>query len=473
MNHAAIERKLSNHERGFQDLDTPERMQVVSGVIFLSANVRSETIWERVRRFVEVNPLFQCRIVGNRSPEWKADCAFELSNHCDEMELDDATPEQVLSFLSNAASSGLSVDQPPWRIALIRLADDGEQQARCAIAILAHHSLLDGLQGMKLIASLLDHAAKPSGTKKQMTVGSSDHPITKTPAISTGCVRYVAAETFRRPPRGPFASNAVASAKRKTLAFKWSRRSFQSARRNSDASFQEVLLATLTDALACYSHSRGLKRNLRAILPMARPENHPSSFTTNRHDVGYLELPTASAYSYRYAKIRQNLESLRREQERDVFSSILAFMGRLPNAMRKAVAHRFAHQADLLISLIPGGRSKGTIDGAEVTSLFAQPALPPRHSVVVGITVTRRDVCVTVQVDPARIDCPEELKACFEQAYHRTVLEDATDDAVVRDQAVQSFSSDRHPPRVFLRESIGFLTDLAAKLNRSLRTNAF
>lgn len=472
MNEAAIERRLSSHELGFQDLDTPARLQVVSGVIFLSANVRSETIWARIRKFVEANPLFRCRIEGHRSPEWKVDSSFDLSKHCDEIAVGDVTTEHALSFVSNAASRGLSGDQPPWRIALLRLADGSGQPARCAIAILAHHSLLDGLQGMKLFTSLLDRTASPLGTKIHSAEVTSDHSRTKTPVISADCVRNVASEMLRRPSDGPFASNRMASAKRTTLAFEWSRRSFQAVRRSGGASFQEVLLAALTDALARYSRSRGLKRNLRAILPLARPENHPSSFTTNRHDVGYIDLPTASAHSHRHKTIRQNLKFLRREQEHDVFSSILAFMGRLPNVVRKAVARRFAHQADLLISLIPVGRSKDTIDGAEVTSLFAQPALPPRHSVVVGITVARHHVCVTVQVDPACINHPEELKTCFEQAYRRTVLAEAGEDGpVIRAQDRRRSVNHHHQPHTASAKSLGWLKCLASSVIHSRRTD--
>jgi hypothetical protein len=425
MSTSTPERLLSSHEMGFQDLNTPTRLQVVSGVIFLAGDVKRETIWERVQRFVDDNPQFQCHIVGGKSLEWKVNRAFDISNHLEEVSLSHLSTEEILSFVSNAAAKGLPSGQSPWRIALLRFTGEVDQKEQCAIAIWAHHSLIDGLQGMKLYSSLQDRSARPANSKGPSAASSTDEPGKRTPVISGSCVSAVAGQILRRPLRGPFKSNGFDSKQRTTIALQWTRESFQTARRQYDASFQEVVLAVLTEALAQFSRRHGHQRNLRAILPLGRPESNSSSFTTNRHDIGFIDLPTASTASSRLHQIRKALKSLRREQEHSVFDSILGCMSRLPKAMRRALSHRFARQADLLISLIPGGRSKGKIDGAEVTALFAQPALPPSHAVVVGVTVTRCRVSVAVQVDPAMINCVQELKTCFERAYQQTVTDRA------------------------------------------------
>ena len=447
MDTATLERKLSNHEQGFQDLDTPTRLQVVSGVVFLSDSVDSQVIWNRVQDFFAANSQFRCRIVGGRSLKWRVDDSFDPSNHCDEIALGDVTKEDVLSFVANGASSGLPADQPPWRIALLRLTGESNEPERCAIAIWAHHSLLDGLQGMKLYASLMDGTRRLSNAATPSADDQAAHPEDGTPVMSASCVRSVAGEMLRRPTSGPFTSKAPSS-QRTTLAFEWSRKSFQTARRERNASFQEILLTVLANVLARYANQNGHTRNLRALLPLGRSEDKSSAFTTNRHDVGFIDLPAGSATANRFVEIRQSLQSLRQEQENGVFGSILGFMGWLPNAMRQAVAHRFARQADLLISLIPGGPSKNTIGGADVTALFAQPALPPKHSVVVGVTVSRRDVCVTVQVDPASVDRPQQLKVCFEQAFSQVVLDRSTLETTNGPQPAQAYSMLSNEPAV-------------------------
>ena len=71
----------------------------------------------------------------------------------------------------------------------------------------------------------------------------------------------------------------------------------------------------------------------------------------------------------------------------------------------------------MLISVLPGGTARQQIGGVALHSLFAQPALPPNHAIVIGAIATRRNVCLTVQVDPEVIGDPSELQADLAQAY--------------------------------------------------------
>ncbi|MFT5303602.1 MAG: hypothetical protein ACI814_004422, partial [Mariniblastus sp.] len=140
--------------------------------------------------------------------------------------------------------------------------------------------------------------------------------------------------------------------------------------------------------------------------------------TSNRHDVGFINLPLATSnLQVRLKKIRRGLDSLRHQQRSQVFPTILSFLGRLPSAARAYVANRWSTQANLLISVLPGGTARQQIGGVAVQSLFAQPALPPNHAVVIGAIATRRNVCVTVQVDPEVIGNPLELQADLAKAY--------------------------------------------------------
>lgn len=429
-NLAGSDRQLSNHERGFQDLESSTRTQVVSGVVFLSKHVSGPKIWKRLWEFTRVNPIYRSLIDDGRQIAWKTDTSFDLSNHLDEIVIERCTTEQVLTMLSNIASRGLPTNQPPWRILVLRLAVGGQPPASCALAIVAHHSLLDGLHGMKLFTNLLDGAERRSNMRGSTATDFPNDRETKVPAFNAGCARFVAGEMLRRSAKSILASDASASATRTTLAFEWSRKLFRTAQQRGKSTFQEILLTVITDALARYSRSHGQNRNLRAIVPLARCENHPSSHNTNQHDIGYIKLPITSEHCDRVQEIRTSLRSLRQQQKLQFFPSLLGFIGRLPKVLRTFVARRFAYQADLLISLIPGGRTKQTLDGAEVLSIFAQPALPPRHSIVVGITLSRCSVCVTLQLDAKQIDDPENLRSCFELAYRGTIFESASTGSV-------------------------------------------
>jgi hypothetical protein len=349
-------------------------------------------------------------------PGWRLDENFDFSNHCAELTLGSSSNEEVLTYVANEAARGLPTERPPWRIAVIRVKGEMHQPERCAIAVWAHHSLIDGLEGMKLYSCLLD----PRVSSRNGDDSSHAHvPVIASvnkPMISGSCVRILARDIMRRQIKSPL--SGCRSTQRRTLSFSWSRKVFGNAKSKHNASFQEVLLAVLTDGLSSYCKKHGKNRNLRAILPLGRTCGDSSSFTSNRHDVGFINLPLATSnFQVRLKKIRRGLDSLRHQQRAQVFPTILSFLGRLPSAARAYVANRWSTQANLLISVLPGGTARQQIGEVAVQSLFAQPALPPNHAVVIGAIATRRNVCVTVQVDPEVIGNPLELQADLAKAY--------------------------------------------------------
>ena len=135
-NSSAVERELTTHELGFMDLDTPMRPQIVSGVAFASGAVDAETIWKRLQQFTNAHPQYRCRIIDQRSPSWRLDENFDLSNHCSEITLNESSNEDILTYVANESVRGLPADGPPWRIALIREGGGVEKPERCAIAVL-------------------------------------------------------------------------------------------------------------------------------------------------------------------------------------------------------------------------------------------------------------------------------------------------------------------------------------------------
>ena len=413
---SAVERELTTHELGFLDLDTPERPQVVSGVAFPSGAVDAETIWGRLQQFTNANPQFRCRIVDRPSPAWKLDDNFDLSDHCGELTLNESSNEDILTYVANEAAHGLPTESPPWRIALIRTKGERNKPGRCAIAIWAHHSLIDGLEGMKLYSSLLDSRANSQNVDERPPAHAPVIASLNKPRVSGSCVRILARDVMRRHIKCPL--SGCRSAQRKTLTFSWSRKVIGNARNKYNASFQEVLLSVLTDALASYCKKHGKTRKLRAILPPGKTSGDSSGFTSNRHDVGFINLPLATTTLHaRLKKIRRGLNSLRHQQRAQVFPTILNFLGQLPAAVRAYVCNRWSTQANLLISVLPGGSARQQIGGVAVQSLFAQPALPPNHAVVIGAIATRQNICLTVQVDPDVIRNQLELQADLAQAY--------------------------------------------------------
>lgn len=115
------------------------------------------------------------------------------------------------------------------------------------------------------------------------------------------------------------------SDQREVLSFMWRREAFSLARRTYNASFQEVLRAIISAGLGKYCARHGHFSDLCGILPLARADSSNASFTSNRHNVGLIDLPLASTdCQHRIRKVRQGLESLKVQQNASVFPTILS-----------------------------------------------------------------------------------------------------------------------------------------------------
>jgi hypothetical protein len=271
------------------------------------------------------------------------------------------------------------------------------------------------VEGLKLYSSLLDPRsnsvnATPCPHSGEVANASSQ------PLVSTRCMRIVARDAMRRRITGPL--SGCRSARRRTLSFAWSRKAFGLAKEMNNASFQEMLLAVLSDGLSRYCQRHSVRSRLRAVLPLGRTGPNGSGDSSNQHDIGFIDLPSGAInWTDRIKKIRGGLYSLRCQQRERVFPTILGFLTRLPSVVRTFVANRWSAQSNLLISVIPGGITRQKIGRAEVESLFAQPALPPNHAVVIGAMITRRSVYLSIQIDPEVICDPLALKTDLARAY--------------------------------------------------------
>ena len=415
-----IARALTAHEDGFLDLESPDRIQVVSGVAILDDALDFDRLRERLEVVVAEKTQYRCLIAGTEERIWQIDPEFDLTRHCYRVELSDASTNDVLTWTANQAAQGLDARHSPWRIILIDgVINEANGQVGSAVAIIAHHALIDGLEGLNFYSSLLDAGHRKTTAPNEVSAKpfrDKGQAWEKGPVVSSGCVKAMMSEMTRRAARSPLTGEG--SSGRQAISFTWSREQFNRAKHQLNASFQEVLLSILSEGLSGYCRRHGQIKNLRAILPLGRQGGKTPEFDSNRHDAGFLSMPLrASGIRQRIDRIREGLNHLKFQRDTRVFPTIINFVGCLPRRLRQRFVTLYASRAALLISILPGGKSKQQIGGVTVRSLFAQPALPPRHAVTIGAIAMRNQVCVTVQLDPAVVKSPQDLASEFNRAF--------------------------------------------------------
>ena len=90
-------------------------------------------------------------------PHWSGDEHFDLSYHLRRVRVCEPTDDAVLDLARNAAMAGFDRARPLWEYTLV----EGLEGGRAAFVMKVHHSMTDGVGGMKLLLMLFDFEREP------------------------------------------------------------------------------------------------------------------------------------------------------------------------------------------------------------------------------------------------------------------------------------------------------------------------
>src|SRR5262249_19642865 len=122
-----------------------------------------DALVERVERGSRLIPRLRQRVVTPLlragPPYWSADPHFDLSYHLRRVRAPEpANFGCVLEIARNAAMAGFDRARPLWEYTVV----DGLEGGRAAFVIKVHHSMTDGVGGMKLLMMLFDLEREPA-----------------------------------------------------------------------------------------------------------------------------------------------------------------------------------------------------------------------------------------------------------------------------------------------------------------------
>jgi WS/DGAT/MGAT family acyltransferase len=90
-------------------------------------------------------------------PQWSGDPHFDLGYHLRRVRAPEPTLDAVLDLARTAAMAGFDRARPLWEYTLV----DGLEDGRSAMILKVHHSMTDGVGGMKLLLMLFDFERDP------------------------------------------------------------------------------------------------------------------------------------------------------------------------------------------------------------------------------------------------------------------------------------------------------------------------
>ena len=90
-------------------------------------------------------------------PQWSGDANFDLRYHLRRVKVCEPTFEAVLDLARTSAMAGFDRARPLWEYTVV----EGLEGGKAAMILKVHHSMTDGVGGMKLLLMLFDFEREP------------------------------------------------------------------------------------------------------------------------------------------------------------------------------------------------------------------------------------------------------------------------------------------------------------------------
>lgn len=429
---------LSALDAAFLFFERPEQPLVVGCIAELDAAIDAPRLLERLEALVAQHPQFRRRPVRNpldlEHPSWEDDAEFALIRHYrsaawGEGELADVT-EAVLS-------TSLPADRSPWEVVSIH----GGPGGRAALVLRAHHCMLDGRTGMRLLDLLSDDAAdrprrrpprRKSGGGSRIDLDAWGNPF----GAGNGSapmwhhMRDMAELTstvvslLHDDPAPPTTVNAPLTSRRRATWATFDRRAYGPICAETGVTVNELSLSLIAGALRRHfwrHHRPSATRPLRSLVPVSiRPPDDEE--LGNLISAMFPRLPVDVADPLeRLERVASEVRSLRARGQPRATAYGLRMMGALPPVVEAALP-LFVPPTPIVNTVctnVRGPKGARTIGGSRIVGLHG--IVPLFHGMGVEFAIVthgdRLSICAHFDPNVARHgdDLRDDLERAFAQ----------------------------------------------------------
>jgi WS/DGAT/MGAT family acyltransferase len=428
---------------------------------------------DRVRtsidRVLDAMPRLTQRVVSPplrlAPPEWQPDPQFDLDYHVRTV----AAPEpggrrELLDLAAALSATPLDRSRPLWEFTIV----EGLEGGRAALLQKVHHTITDGVGGVKLSLSLLDFEPDPAPTARskaqqiaedvgaeQKAAATSDPVNRGTPLDVVGsALSYAMGRQLERARRTMGSATRLAShptaaldgingtaklmgsVRRQLFVTEPARsplmrprslgRTFEAFQAPLDSaravasvlngSINDAFVTGLTGALGLYHERMGEPcEELRMAMPISTrssDDDEANSFTPARVVVPVQPKdPTA-----RFEMIHEVLASVRSEPAIAAAGSLAGLLTPLPTSVLVALTRNQAGTIDFAASNLRGSPVDLYLGGARIEANFP---MGPRTGCAVNFTLLsyRGSLDVGINIDPAAVTDPVTLLDCLDESF--------------------------------------------------------
>ncbi|HVY49053.1 MAG TPA: WS/DGAT domain-containing protein, partial [Minicystis sp.] len=303
----------------------------------------------------------------------------------------------------------LDPTRPLWELHLVR----GHREGTAVLARI-HHALGDGVA---LVRRLLEMTGAPADAAPPDVGVRPPHP-TRPGELARVAARQAAAlaRMSALPPdprtslRGP-----LTTSKRAAWSPPLSLEDLRAAAHARGARVHDLLFAAVSGAVAAYLRAhdgRVPARGLRALVPVyVAPEREAEG---NHFGLVFaplaVDLVPAEA---RLAAAKATMDRLKASPDAVVALEVLAAIGYAPRAVERLVLEFFTSKASVMVTDVPGPRTRVAIAGVPVRSLVLWPPVAGSVGVGLGLVSYAGELRLGVRADALRVPDPASLASAF------------------------------------------------------------
>lgn len=450
------ERRMSDAEALMWSLEKdPSLRSTFLNVTFLDSAPSFEGFRARIAKAVHEIPRLGQRVVPSVAnlapPAWVADPAFDLDFHVRRVGL--AAPgsdRQLLDFAAAEFQDPFDRARPLWRYTIV----EGLSGGRAALLAKMHHTITDGVGGVRLSAMFIDlarDAPDPVDREPTPSLDAGDglasdlrDALTHGLRRQLGLSRRAAATTidvllhpYRLPGQAVGATEIVRSLLRQLVVTDSARSPLWAGRRSLSRHFEvltvdleqlktvsNALGGTINDGFVCgvaggaggYHRERGVEIDeLRASMPVNTRSDKSAggnAFTPTR---ALVPAGTKDPVE-RFEGIRQRLSVTKNERATDFTDAFAGILNALPTSLVVNFARQQVETVDFATSNLRGAPWDLYIAGSEI---LGNHPMGPTGGTAFNATVLsyRGGLDMGINMDTAAIDDPTLLKECIRESF--------------------------------------------------------
>ncbi len=452
----------------YMDRDPVLRSSIVV-VIWLDRAPDWDTLVDRVDRMSRLMPSLRQRVIDSPlplvSPRWTYDPHFDLNWHVRRIRAPKPrTRDVVLELARRSAMDTFDRARPLWELTLV----EGVKNGKAALIGKFHHSLTDGVSGMRILTIITDTQREPSDLGEMPPVPQCEKRSELALAAGaaaeiTGQLRHLAwrgagaaipalVRSARDPVGAAEATLAMARSIYRTAApssgtmsllmrerattrhlatMEVSLDALKSAAKAIEGTVNDAYLTAVTGGLRRYHLRHGTPVNfLRAVIPISLRTRNDTNWG-NRITLQRVTLPAGEPDpGARMRKVHRVTQAAREEPSLPVTGMIAGTLNLLPVGYVGAVLKH----VDFLASNVAGPPVAGYIAGSKITGLFA---FGPTIGASLNTTLTSyAGTChIGINIDAAAVPDLDVLVACLQEGLTEVTALGAPEPAAARPAA--------------------------------------